>query len=110
MKTHDLHNEHGQLIGFRVGDLLLGQVGNAQIVRSLRGSNIVRKQKRFALSAPDDFCEFVVDGKTFLAVEPFGDNPEFWLLTEPPEECPQIEIVRQAFEKHGLLGRSRSAI
>ena len=79
--------------------------GVPRIVADIPGAQLVRKQKRFALSAPDDFCEFVVDGKTFLAIEPFGDNSEFWVVTEPPEECPQIEAVRRAFEAHRLFGR-----
>lgn len=70
---------------------------------SISGAQILRKQRRFRLSGPDDFCEFVVDGKTFLAIEPFGDNTEFWIVAEPPEECPQIEKVREAFAKHRVL-------
>jgi hypothetical protein len=106
MKTRDLRNDQGQLIGFSVSNLLLSRHGIPRIVASIDGAEVVRKQKRFALSDPDDFCKFVLDGKTFLAVEPFGDNSEFWLVTEPPEDCPQIETVRRAFERHRLFGRS----
>ena len=105
MKTRDLRNEQGQLTGFSVSNLLLSRHGVPRIVAAIPGAELVRKQKRFALSAPDDFCEFLVDGKTFLAIEPFGDNQEFWVITEPPEDCPQIEAVRSAFEAHRLLGR-----
>jgi len=35
-----------------------------------------------------------------LAIEPFGDNTEFWLVTVPSEECAQIKTVRRAFEMH----------
>jgi len=100
MKTRELRNDKCQLIGFRVSNILLSRHGVPRIVATIPGANVVRKQKRFALTAPDDFCEFVVDGKTFLAIEPFGDNSEFWVVTEPPDECPQLEIVRQAFEGH----------
>jgi hypothetical protein len=100
MKTRDLRNNEGQLTGFSVCNLLLSRHGVPRIVATIRGADIVRKPRRFAVSAPDDFCEFVVEGKTFLAIEPFGDNSEFWLVTEPPEECPQIELVRYAFEAH----------
>ena len=109
MKARDLRNDQGHLTGFSVSNLLLSRHGVPRIVANIPGAEIVRKQKRFALSAPDDFCEFVVEGKTFLAIEPFGDNSEFWLVTEPPEECPQIEMVRRAFEEHGLLGRQNAA-
>ena len=103
MKTRDLRNNQGQLIGFSVGNFLLSRHGVPKIVANIPSAEIVRKQKRFALFAPDDFCEFIVQGKTFLAMEPFGDNSEFDIITEPPEECPQIETVRRAFENHRLV-------
>jgi len=105
MKTRDLRNDRGQLYGFIVSNLLLSRHGVPRIVADIPGADIVRKQKRFALTAPDDFCEFVVDGRTFHAIEPFGDNSEFWIVAEPPEECPQVEAVRRAFEQHRLFGR-----
>lgn len=104
MRTHDLRDQDGRLTGFSVSNLLLDRHTVPRIVASIRGAQIVRKQRRFALSAPDDFCEFVVDGKTFLALEPFGDNSEFWVVTEPAQECPQVGIVRRAFEEHGIFG------
>jgi hypothetical protein len=108
MKTRDLRNDQGQLTGFSVSNLLLSRHGVPRIVADIPGAQLVRKQKRFALFAPDDFCEFTVEGKTFLAIEPFGDNSEFWVVTEPPEECPQIEVVRRAFEAHRLFGRQHA--
>jgi len=72
----------------------------SKIVASIPGARIVRKQKRFALSAPDDFCEFEMDGKTFFAIEPFGDNDCYWIVTHPSEECFQLSKVRDVFEKH----------
>jgi hypothetical protein len=109
MKTRELRNDDGQLTGFIVSSFLLGRHGVPRIVAAIPGAVVVRKQKRFAISAPDDFCEFVVGGKTFMAIEPFGDNSEFWVVTEPPEDCPQIEIVRHAFEQHGLLKDKNAA-
>ncbi len=100
MKTRDLRSEAEALIGFSVSSFVLSRHAVPRIIAGIPGATVVRKQRRFAISAPDDFCEFVVDGKTFLAIEPFGDNTEFWLVTEPPEECPQLETVRQAFERH----------
>ena len=84
---------------------MLSRHGVPRIVSDIPGAQVVRKQEHFALSASDDFCEFIVDGKTFLAIEPFGDNSEFWVVTEPPEECPQIQVVRRAFEDHHIFGK-----
>jgi len=62
---------------------------------------LVRKQRPFRVAGPDDFCEFLVDGKTFLVIEPFGDNSQFWVVAEPPEpHCPPLGRVRDAFERY----------
>jgi len=103
MKTSEIRNDEGRLIGFSVSNVLLSRHRVPKIVTSIPGARIRRKQRRFVLSAPDDFCEFEVEGKTFLAIEPFGDNSCFWLVTEPPEDCPQIAKVRDAFAKHRVL-------
>lgn len=103
MKTRELKNEDGTITGFSVSNLFLSRHGVPRVVSSIPGASVVRKQRPFRFAGPDDFCEFVVDGKTFLAIEPFGDNSEFWVVTEPPEECPQIAKVRQAFSQHRVL-------
>lgn len=103
MKTTEMRNEQGTLTGFSVSNLFLRRQGVPKIITSIPGAQIIRKQKRFRLSGPDDFCEFIVDGKKFLAIEPFGDNSEFWVVCEPPEECPQIKKVENAFAKHRVL-------
>ena len=104
MKTRELRGPDGRLSGFSVSNLFLGRHDVPRVVAGIPGATVVRKQARLALSGRDDFCEFVVCGKTFVAIEPFGDNSEFWVVTEPPEECPELEIVRQAFESHRIIG------
>ena len=103
VKTKELRNDEGVVTGFSVSNLFLSRHGVPRIVASLPGVSIVRKQRRFRFSGPDDFCEFVVDGQTFLAIEPFGDNNEFWVVSEPPVECSQTGKVRDAFRKHRVL-------
>ena len=103
MKTTEIRNEQGTLTGFRVSNLFLSRHGIPKIVSRIPGAQIVRKQKRFRFSGPDDFCEFIVDGKKFLVIEPFGDNSEFWIVSEPPEECSQMKKVENAFVKHRVL-------
>jgi hypothetical protein len=100
MKTRDIRNDAGQLTGFSVSNLLLSRHGVPKIVETIDSAKVFRKQRRFAPSAPDDFCAFEFDGKTFLAIEPFGDNSEFWIVTESAEECSQIDVVRHAFESY----------
>jgi len=96
MKTRELRTDHGMRTGFSVISLLLSRHGVARVVATISGATVVRKQRLFAISARDGFCEFVASSKTFLAIGPFGDNSEFWLVTEPPEERPQIEVVRSS--------------
>jgi len=103
MKTKELRQKDGRLTGFIVSNLFLSRHGIPKVVASIPGSQVVRKQKAFRFGGRDDFCEFIVDGKTFLAIEPFGDNSEFWVVAEPPEECTQLAKVREAFTKHRVL-------
>ncbi len=103
MKTKDLRTDEGVLIGFIVNNLFLSRHSIPRILESVDDVIIVRHQKRFALSGPDDFCEFQAGGITFLAIELFGDNSEYWIVTEPPTYSDQIEVVRQAFCKQRVL-------
>lgn len=98
-----MRNEQGVLTGFSVSNLFLRRHNVPKIVARIPDAQVIRKQKWFHFSGPDDSCEFTVDGKKFLAIEPFGDNSEFWIVCEPPEECPQIKRVENAFAKHRVL-------
>ncbi len=106
MKTIELRNDNDIVTGFSVGSARLTRWGIPLLVRSIPGGRVVRKQRPFRLAGPDDFCEFVVDGKTFLVIEPFGDNSEYWVVSEPPEShCATLAKVRHAFESYrGLFG------
>jgi hypothetical protein len=104
VKTSELRNDAGILTGFSVSSFLLSRWGVPKIVRSIPGARLVRKQQPFRLAGPDDFCEFVVDEKTFLVIEPYGDSNHFIVVAEPPERhCPQIPKVREAFANHRVL-------
>jgi len=103
MRTRDLRQQSGELSGFIVSNLLLSRYGVANIASSIKGCTIARRPRRFSLSAPDDFCEFSLNGKTFLAVEPFGDNSEFWIVSEPAEDSPELALVRETFERRRVL-------
>jgi hypothetical protein len=90
-------------VGFSISRTFILRSSVPKILGSIPGVTIVRKQKRFRLAGPDDFCEFVVDGKHFLVIEPFGDNSQFVVASEPPEPCAQVAVVRDAFRKHRVL-------
>ena len=104
MKARDMHNDAGIRTGFRISSARIGRHGVAKVAESIPGVQIVRKQARFAIQGRDDFCEFILDGQTFLAIEPFGDNTEFWIVAEPPAaECEQLDQVQAAFRAHRPL-------
>ena len=106
MKTEELKNDSGIVTGFSVGSTRLTRWGVPKIIGTIPGAQVIRKQRPFRLAGPDDFCEFIVGGKTFLVIEPFGDNSQFWVVAEPPEaQCPSLAKVRGVFENyHGLFG------
>ena len=108
MKVHDTRDERGQITGFEVSNALLTRRATSRIVKLIPGAQIVRERAPFSSSAPDDFCEFTVGGKTFHVIEPFGDNSRYWLTSVPPEESEELVQVRAAFQQHrvffGLFG------
>jgi len=103
MKTTDIPNDGRRAVGFGVRRNFLLRSSVPKIVASIPGATILRKQRRFRLAGSDDFCEFVVNEKHFLVIEPFGDNDQFWVVSEPPEPGPQLAAVRNAFAKHRVL-------
>ncbi len=107
MKTTEMRNDAGVVTGFKVGSARLTRWGVPRIVRTIPGVRLVRQQPTFRLAGPDDFCEFVVDGKTFLVIEPYGDNDHFMVVAEPIEaENSSIGRVRNAFENYrGFFGQ-----
>jgi hypothetical protein len=103
VNTVELRNNGGTLTGFSVSNLLLRRGAVPKIVRKIPGARIVRHQRPFRLSGPDDFCEFELDGRTFLVIEPFGDNSRYLVVTEPFGDSPQLAMVRDAFARHRVL-------
>ena len=104
MKTTEMRNDSGVVTGFSVSNLFLGRRAVPGIVDSIQGARLVRKHLPFRFGGRDDFCEFVVDGKTFLVIEPFGDSNEYWVIAEPPApQCSPLAKVRDAFERHRVL-------
>jgi hypothetical protein len=103
MKTIEMRNDRGLITGFRVRDVFLSRLAIPKIVLSIPGARANRKHRLFQTNR-DDFCEFEVDGRTFLVIEPFGENTEFCVVQEPPiGDTPELRKVRQAFESRRVL-------
>ena len=98
MKTYELLDEDGRFFAFEVGNTGLGRKGVCQVVDTIPGAKIVRRPKFLSWFREEQFCEFVVDGKTFVAWEPYGDSSRYWIGPEPIEPLPQTQRVREAFD------------
>jgi hypothetical protein len=104
VKIRDMHNDDGALTGFAVSNLLLRRRGVGRIIRSLTDARIIREQPPYRIGGRDDFLEFVLDGITFLVIEPFGDNSEYWIVSEPTTgDSEQLRKAREAFRRHRSL-------
>ena len=101
MKVYDLKDKNGRVFAFEVNNFLLGRRGVGKVVRTIPGARITRAPRLF--SGDDEFCEFEVEGKVFVAWEPWGDNSRYWIGPRPPEWCEQVATVREAFVRYRPL-------
>lgn len=98
MKTYELLDEDGRFFAFEVGNSGLGRRGVCQVVEAIPGAKIMRRPKFLSWFREEEFCEFVVDGKKFIAWEPYDDSSRYWIGPEPIEPLPQTQKVREAFD------------
>ncbi len=52
---------------------------------------------RFFFWGEEEFCEFELEGVTFVILEPFGDNDRYLIAGKKPEASPQLNRVREEF-------------
>ncbi len=95
MRVHDLKDSEGRVFAFEVSNAIIGRSGACAIIAGIPGVFGVRRRSKG--DRAEDRCFFHLQGQRFLVMEPFGDNPRYWVGPEPPAWCPQIELVRQAF-------------
>jgi hypothetical protein len=98
MKIYDLCDDEGCVFAFEVANFFLSRAMVVKVVRTVPGAVIVRSPKIFSWFREDEFCEFAVDGRVFVAFEHFGDNSRYWI---GPKELPgvvsELAPVREAF-------------
>jgi hypothetical protein len=95
MKVYDLKDESGRIFAFEVANF--GRRRVCRFVGTVPGVVVLRRQRYFQFSSEDDFCEFELQGQKFVISEPWGDNSRYWVGPKPPEWCPEVERVRDAF-------------
>jgi hypothetical protein len=102
MKTYELRNKQGQVIGFEVKNTFLGRRRACRTVRDIPGVKVLRWPKRW-VPTDDDFCEFEFDGSRFLIMEPFGDNSRYNIVSDPPAAESVVARIRSVFAKAPLF-------
>ena len=89
MRVYDLPDKQGRAFAFEVTSSI--------------GATILRGPRFLSRFEEDQFCEFEVNGQLFVAEEPFGDNSRYWIGTEPPGWCEEIDLVRETFSRANAL-------
>jgi len=100
MKTYELLDEDGRVFAFEVNNAGLGRKGVCRIVETIPRAKITRRPKLLSWFREEAFCEFQVDGETYVAWEPYGDNSRYWIGPEPARWLSQTKSVRDAFDAH----------
>ena len=97
MKTYELLDSEDRLFAFEINNSGIGRHGVCRVIEGIPGTRLTRKPKFLSWFREDSFCDFEVDGETFVVEEPFGDNSRYWIGPQPPRWLPQTERVRDAF-------------
>jgi hypothetical protein len=97
MKTYDIRDPQDRIFAFEIDNLRVGRHGVCKVVESISGAKIIRRPKFLSWFREAEFCEFVVDGESFVAEEPWGDNSRYWIGPKPPRWVPQAAKVRDVF-------------
>jgi len=105
MKVYDLKDTEGRVFAFEVDNLFLGRRSACRVVRAIAGARIVREQRPLSWRH-DEFCEFEVEGITFVISEDWGDSSRYWIGPIPPRAVPEIDQVRAAFLRKSTAVRA----
>ena len=96
MRTFDIKNENGDLIGFEVQNLFIGRNKVVKTIASITGSEILLRPRLF--DGAEIFCEFRLEGENFIVEEPFGDNSRYFIAHKNGAKTEQLNIVKSVFE------------
>jgi hypothetical protein len=97
MTTYPLYDVERRLFAFEVSNLRISRRGVCRVVQSIPGASLTRRPRVLSWFREDVFCEFDVDGETYIAEEPWGDNSRYWIGPQQPRWLPQTERVHRAF-------------
>jgi hypothetical protein len=98
MKVFDLHDKQGRLHAFEVSNLRIWRRGVVKVVKTIPSATITRVPLRFlSWFREEEFCEFTIGEKRFVALEPFGDNSRYLIAARPAGWCAELQLIRDKF-------------
>ena len=100
MKLYDdITNEEGKVVAFQVENIGRRTLC-VLVVKLIPGVRIKRSPCFFSGFRELEFCEFELEGVSFVAKERLGLSSWIWVGTKPECWCPQIDTVRAAFQQY----------
>jgi hypothetical protein len=109
MKTYDLTDTEGRAFAFEVDNIFLPRRTACRVARDIPGAKLIRTPRFFP--SEEEFCEFEIEGVSFILWQPWGDNSRYWIGPRPERWVPQLAAVRDAFarcEPFGIFARWRA--
>ena len=97
----DITNEEGKVVAFQVEHIGRRALCSL-LVKLIPGVRISRFPCFLSWLRELEFCEFELEGVTFVAKERLGLSSWIWVGTKPECWCPQIDAVRAAFQQYIL--------
>jgi hypothetical protein len=102
MKTYDLTDDEGRVFGFEVSNAFFPRSTACRVVQRIPGAKLIRGPRIFP--SEDEFCEFELEGVTFVLWEPWGDNSRYWIGPKTGQCVPQLDRVREEFVRWQPFG------
>jgi hypothetical protein len=106
MRIYDLQDQEDLVFAFEVKNFFLARSTACKIASKIPGARILRGPRVLSDFRDDEFCEFELDGVTFVMWEPFGDSDTYWIGpkagAQAPRHLPLLEAVRKAFAEWKL--------
>jgi len=100
MRTRDLRDDGGTLTGVEISNLIITRRAVERVLSRIPGAVITKSYRPWRWSAEDDFVHFTLNGRTFIAWEPWGDSDAYWIYSQDAKGGPEVDAVKSAFEQH----------
>ena len=82
---------------FDVSNIFLTRRGAVRVVKSIPNVEMLRVPRYFQDN--EAFCEFKLNNKKFILIEPYGDNSRFEIVCDE-EYTKELEQIASTFETH----------